>query len=443
MIDRYSREPMLQIWSEQKRVDSWIKIEFLVLETLVELGYLPREETKDIQKNISIGLEEIKKREAITQHEILAFLEPLAEQIGPAGRYLHFGLTSSDILDTTFALQLKEAAELLLSDIDILLKVIEEKAIQYAFVPMIGRTHGVFAEPTTYGLKLLQMLEEFKRARSRLLQAKEEISYGMISGAVGTYAHLDPEVEAIVLKKLGLKVEPISSQVIPRDRHAFFLNCIALIGSSVERWATEFRHLQRSEVLEVEEPFKPKQKGSSAMPHKKNPILCERLCGLARLLRGYALSAMENISLWHERDISHSSVERVAFPDATILLDYMLALLSDVLKGQTVYPERMKENILASRELFASEGLMLALVQKGISRKEAYEAVQQVAMSCWQGDLPLSVYAKSHPFISTLLEPKEINSLCSLDFYLKNVPTLFHRCGVKIEDQPVTSHEHD
>ncbi|TFE67627.1 adenylosuccinate lyase [Methylacidiphilum caldifontis] len=437
MIERYSREHMLQIWSEKKKIEWWIKIELLVLEALVACGRLPKAEIADIQKNIAVSVEEIKKREELLQHEILAFLEPLAERLGPAGRFIHFGLTSSDILDTTFALQLKEASKLLLEDIENLLELIEQKAIQYAFTPMIGRTHGVFAEPTTYGLKLLQMREEFKRAHSRLSSAQEEISYGMISGAVGTYAHLDPQVESFVLEKLGLKTEPISSQVIPRDRHAFLLNCLALIGSSIERWATEFRHLQRSEVLEVEEPFKTTQKGSSAMPHKKNPIICERLCGLARLLRGYALAAMEDVPLWHERDISHSSVERVAFPDATILLDYMLLLLSEVVKNQKVYPERMMNNLSASRQLFASEGIMLALVQKGISRKEAYEAVQQAAMNCWKGDNLLSFYAKSHPLISSLLKPQEIDSLCSIESYLKNVPFLFARCGLKIHSHSI------
>ncbi|ACD84356.1 adenylosuccinate lyase [Candidatus Methylacidiphilum infernorum] len=439
MIDRYSREAMLQVWSEEKRIEHWIKIERLVLEALASCGVVPKEEIQGIPETVSVSIEEIKKREENLQHEILAFLEPLADRLGAAGRYLHFGLTSSDILDTTFALQLKEASELLLADIEKLIQRVEQKAVQYAFCPMMGRTHGVFAEPTTYGLKLLQMREEFKRAYGRLLAAQEEIIHGMISGAVGTYAHLDPRVEKIVLDKLGLKAEAVSSQVIPRDRHAFFLNCIALVGCSIERWATEFRHLQRSEVLEVEEPFKAGQKGSSAMPHKKNPILCERLCGLARLLRGYALSAMENVALWHERDISHSSVERVAFPDATLLLDYMLFLLTGIVENQKVYPNRMMDNILASRQLYASEGIMLALVKKGMSRKEAYEAVQQAAMNCWEKGKPLSVYAQSHPLISRLLSPKEIEALCSLESYLSNVAFIFERCGLKLPSSPLPS----
>ncbi len=422
---------MRAIWREEHRLELWLEIELLAVEAMARLGQVPSEEASRIRERIHFSLAEVHKREEQTQHEILAFLEEIASHAGPAGRWLHHGLTSSDVLDTSLALQLRAACDLLHQDLLALRITIGEQARRYAFVPMIGRTHGVHAEPVTYGLKLALMYDEFGRAIDRLLVAREQISVGKLSGAVGTYAHLDPAVEEEVCRELGLAPAPASNQIIQRDRHANLATTLALIGSSVERWAVEFRHLQRTEVLEVEEPFAAGQKGSSAMPHKRNPILSERLCGLARLLRGYALAAMENVPLWHERDISHSSAERVLFPDATTTLDYMLVILDRLVADQSVYPERMAENLARSKGLYASESVLLALVRKGLSRKEAYELVQEAAMSCWRGKEPFVTYLRDSPRIAQLLSSEEIEHACAWKTYCRYVALTFKRVGLE------------
>ncbi|MGD9896536.1 MAG: adenylosuccinate lyase [Candidatus Methylacidiphilaceae bacterium] len=431
MLARYSREPMRAIWREEHRLAIWLEIELLAVEAMARLGHVPAEEADRLRERVNFSLAEVQRREERTQHEILAFLEEISAHAGAAGRWLHHGLTSSDVLDTTLALQLRAASDLLHQDLLALRITIGEQARRYAFVPMIGRTHGVHAEPITYGLKLALMYDEFGRAIDRLLAAREQILVGKLSGAVGTYAHLDPAVEEEVCRKLGLNPAPASNQIVQRDRHAHFATALALIGGSVERWAVEFRHLQRTEVLEVEEPFAAGQKGSSAMPHKRNPILSERLCGLARLLRGYALAAMENAPLWHERDISHSSAERVIFPDATTILDYMLALLDRLVADQSVYPERMAENLARSKGLYASEGILLALVRKGLARKEAYELVQDAAMRCWRGKEPFSTYLRDTPRIAQLLSAEEIERACSPQSYCRHVRDTFKRVGLE------------
>ncbi|VVM06360.1 adenylosuccinate lyase [Methylacidimicrobium cyclopophantes] len=431
MLARYSREPMRAVWREERRLKLWLEIELLAVEAMARLGRVPPEEAVLIRERVGFSAAEIHKREERTQHEILAFLEEIASHAGEAGRWLHHGLTSSDVLDTALALQLREACDLLHQDLLSLRITIGEQARRHAFVPMIGRTHGVHAEPITYGLKLALMYDEFGRAIDRLLAAREQISVGKLSGAVGTYAHLDPVVEEEVCQKLGLTPAPASNQIIQRDRHAHLTTTLALIGCSIERWAVEFRHLQRTEVLEVEEPFAPGQKGSSAMPHKRNPILSERLCGLARLLRGYSLAAMENVPLWHERDISHSSAERMIFPDATTLLDYMLVLLDRLVADQSVYPDRMAANLARSKGLYASEGILLALVRKGLARKEAYELVQEAAMKCWRGTEPFPTYLRQTPQIARLLSPEEVERVCSLESYCRHIGDTFKRVGLQ------------
>ncbi len=422
---------MRAIWREERRLELWLEIELLAVEAMARLGLVPADEAARLRKRVNVSPADVEKREEQTQHEILAFLEEVASHAGPAGRWLHHGLTSSDVLDTSLALQLRAACDLLHQDLLALRMTIGERARRYAFVPMIGRTHGVHAEPVTYGLKLALMYDEFGRATDRLLAAREQISVGKLSGAVGTYAHLDPAVEEEVCRKLGLIPAPASNQIIQRDRHASLATTLALIGGSIERWAIEFRHLQRTEVLEVEEPFAKGQKGSSAMPHKRNPILSERLCGLARLLRGYALAAMENVPLWHERDISHSSAERVLFPDATATLDYMLVILERLVADQSVYPERMAENLARSKGLYASEGILLALVRKGLSRKDAYELVQEAAMRCWRGKEPFVTYLRDTPRIAGLLSPEEIEHACDWKTYCRHVGETFKRVGLE------------
>lgn len=430
MISRYSREPMRSVWTEERKLSHWLEIELLACEGMASLKQIPVSDARAIRKKARFDLTSVQENEKRTQHDVLAFLENVATYVGPAGRWIHQGLTSSDLLDTTLALQLKEASDILLKELQKLLKVIASKAKKYKYTPMIGRTHGIHAEPITYGLKLALMYEEFMRAQKRLEMAREQILVGKLSGAVGTHAHLDPRIEAFVCKKLGLKPANVATQIIQRDRHAEFVSALALIGCSIERWATEFRHLQRTEVLEVEEFFAEGQKGSSAMPHKRNPILSERLCGLARLLRGYALAAMENVALWHERDISHSSAERVLLPDATLALDYMLGLLIDIVSRQLVYPENMAKNLELSCGLFASQSVLLALTQAGMQRREAYEAVQRAAMACWQRRDSFLKCVQDEPSISQYLSPQKIKELCSLKPHMAYIDLTFKKCGL-------------
>ena len=385
MIQRYSRAEMREIWSEQRKLELWLQIELLSSEALSRQGLVPRKDFAQMKARAAFSLERCKELERTLNHDVVAFTTNVAENIGaPASRWLHFGLTSSDVVDTAFAVQMTQSADILIADVKALRKVIATKARKYQFTPMIGRSHGIHAEPTTFGLKLALMHDEFGRALQRLEAAKKAVAVGKLSGAVGTGAHLPPQVEAFVCKQLGLRPAPIATQVIQRDLHAEFIGTLALAGASIERWATDFRHLQRTEVLEAEEFFAVGQKGSSAMPHKRNPITGERLTGLARVLRGNAVAALENVALWHERDISHSSVERIIFPDSCTLLDYMLATLTKLTEGLIVYPENMKRNLALTLGMWNSQTVLLALIRKGLTRESAYDLVQRNAMKTWQ-----------------------------------------------------------
>ncbi|MES2307542.1 MAG: adenylosuccinate lyase [Verrucomicrobiota bacterium] len=431
MIARYSRPEMRAIWTEESKLNTWLEIEVLACEGMAKIGQIPKKDAETIRKKAQFRVDQVHENEKRTNHDVLAFLEEVAVHVGPAGRWIHQGLTSSDLLDTTLAVQSVKSADILLARLKKLLKITGAKAKKYAMVPMIGRSHGIHAEPVTYGLKLALMYDEFRRSITRLEEAREQIRVGKLSGAVGTHAHLDPRVEEYVCKKLGLKAAILSTQVIQRDRHAHFISTLALIASSIDRWATEFRHMQRTEVLEVEEYFAPGQKGSSAMPHKRNPITGERLSGLARVIRGNAIAAMENVPLWHERDISHSSVERVIFPDSTTLVDYMLDLLTDLVDRQIVYPENMKRNLEITKGLYNSQSVLLALTDKGMSRRDAYEAVQECAMACWRGDQTLIHYVKGSEKIQKYLTAKEIEKVCSLEKHFKHVASTLKRLGIK------------
>ncbi|HKP93261.1 MAG TPA: adenylosuccinate lyase, partial [Chthoniobacterales bacterium] len=425
MIDRYSRPRMRQLWSEQRKFEIWLEIETLACEAMAELGQIPAADAAEIRKKARFSAADIAEIEKRTNHDVIAFLENVAASVGPAARWMHQGLTSSDILDTALAVQLSEACDILAEGLTDLRNAVADQARRYKMVPMIGRSHGIHAEPITFGLKLALMFDEFGRAEERLAQTRERVRVGKLSGAVGTHAHLDPVVEQKVCERLGLKAAKISTQIIQRDRHAEFGTTLALIASSIDRWATEFRHLQRTEVLEVEEFFAEGQKGSSAMPHKRNPITGERLSGLARVLRGNAIVGLENVALWHERDISHSSAERIVLPDSSILLDYMLAKLTELVRGLQVYPERMQQNLELTRGLYFSQSILLALTQKGAERKAAYEAVQRAAMKTWQGAESFAANAKAEPEIAARLSAAEIDSLCSLDVHLRHVDETF------------------
>jgi len=428
MIPRYTRPIMEKLWTQQTRYQKWLEVEIAACEALAGLGYIPPKDLAAIQKKARFSVERIEAIELETKHDVIAFLTSVAENVGPASRHIHLGLTSSDVLDTSMAILLKEAADILLDDLKALQEAIREQAFRHKKTAMIGRSHGIHAEPITFGLKLAIWFDEAKRNQRRLEQARETIAVGKISGAVGTFAHISPRVEGYVCKKLGLKPAPASSQIVQRDRYAEYFCALAILAGSIEKMAVEIRHLQRTEVLEAEEYFSKGQKGSSAMPHKRNPIASENLAGLARLIRGYALAAMENQPLWHERDISHSSVERVIGPDATTLLDYMLARLTGLIKNLIVYPENMKRNLEITRGLPFSEGVLLALTRKGISREEAYKVVQENAMQVWadEGNRFQDLLA-ADPRIQKWLKPKELATLFDLDHTLKNVDLLFKR----------------
>lgn len=431
MISRYSRPAMAALWTEEAKLDLWLEIEVSACEGMAAIGVIPKKDAAIIRKKARYRIEEVRKNEDRTHHDVLAFLEEVAVHVGPAGRWIHQGLTSSDLLDTTLAVQCVRAADILLADLKELRNVVAKKARKYRLVPMIGRSHGIHAEPVTYGLKLALMYEEFGRSIDRLVEARKQIAVGKLSGAVGTHAHLDPRVETHVCKKLGLKAANISTQIIQRDRHAHFMSTLALIASSIDRWATEFRHLQRTEVLEVEEYFSPGQKGSSAMPHKRNPIIGERLSGLARVIRGNAIAAMENVPLWHERDISHSSAERVILPDSTVLLDYMLAKLIGLVDKQIVYPENMQRNLDITRGLYFSQSVLLALTDHGMARRTAYETVQRNAMACWRGEgKPFLDYLLEDAEVLKLIKPAELKKICSLDRHFRHVNGTFKKCGL-------------
>jgi adenylosuccinate lyase len=433
MIPRYSRAEMVSIWEPQSRFRIWFEIEAHATEALGELGVVPKSAAKALwywwETNPEIDVAAIDAIEAVTKHDVIAFLTWVAEQVGDEARFMHQGMTSSDVLDTCLAVQLAQASDLLLADLDRLLDVLRRRAIEYKMTPTIGRSHGIHAEPVTFGLKLAEAYAEFSRNKARLLAARADIATCAISGAVGTFANIDPRVEAYVAERMGLTVEPVSTQVIPRDRHAMFFATLGVIASSIERLAVEVRHLQRTEVLEAEEYFSPGQKGSSAMPHKRNPVLTENLTGLARMVRGYVTPALENVALWHERDISHSSVERYIGPDATITLDFALARLTGVMDKLLVYPERMLKNLNKMGGLVHSQRVLLALTQAGVSREDSYRLVQRNAMKVWESDGQLSLLdlLKDDPEVTAALPAAEIEEKFDLGYHLRQVDSIFER----------------
>lgn len=430
MISRYTLPRMGKIWKEEEKFALWLKIEVLACEAWAELGEIPKDAVARIKERAKFDIVGIKEIEKEVKHDVLAFLTNLAESIGPEARYVHLGLTSSDILDTTLALQMKRAGEIIIEDLAKLAGLLKKKARQYKDIPMVGRTHGVHAEPTTLGLKFALWFEETTRNLERMRQATKEIACGKISGAVGTYAHLNPRVEEYVCEKLDLVPAPVSTQIISRDRHAYYLSTLALIASSLDRFALEIRLLQRTETRELEEPFTRGQKGSSAMPHKRNPILCERICGLARLVRSNAQAALENVSLWGERDISHSSVERVIVPDTTILVDYMLEKFIQILGGLSVYEENMKVNLQRSGGLIFSEGVLLKLVKKGLSREKAYQMVQRCAMKSWEENRDFEELVRKDSEIAKYLDEEEIKSIFNLGHHLRWGDTILERLKI-------------
>src|SRR5690349_3069252 len=435
MVPRYSRPEMTAIWSAENRYRIWWQIEVFAAEAMGKIGMIPAEDAATIRKAYDgdalgeIDIAAIDAIEAVTKHDVIAFLTWAGEKLGPEKRWLHQGMTSSDVLDTALAVQLKLSAELLLKDLDALLEVIKRRALEHKQTPTIGRSHGIHAEPTTFGVKLAQAYAEFARNRERLVAARDGVATCAISGAVGTFANIPPEIEEHVAAELGLAPEPVSTQVIPRDRHAMFFATLGVIASSIERLATEIRHLQRTEVLEAEEYFSPGQKGSSAMPHKRNPVLTENLTGLARVIRSAVVPAMENVALWHERDISHSSVERFIGPDATITLDFALARLTGVVEKLLIYPERMEKNLNRMGGLIHSQRVLLALTQAGLSREDSYALVQRNAMKVWESDGQLSLLdlLKGDAEVSGKLSSDQLESLFNLDYHLKEVDTIFER----------------
>lgn len=433
MIPRYSRPDMVKIWEPENRFRIWFEIEAHATDALAKRGVVPEAAAQALWKwwdtNPTIDVAAIDAIEAVTKHDVIAFLTWVAEQVGDEARFMHQGMTSSDVLDTCLAVQLTQATDLLLADMDALLAAIKTRAMEHKFTPTIGRSHGIHAEPVTFGMKLAQAYAEFARGRERLVAARAEIATCAISGAVGTFANIDPEVEAHVAAKLGLAVEPVSTQVIPRDRHAMYFATLGVIASSIERLATEVRHLQRTEVLEAEEYFSPGQKGSSAMPHKRNPVLTENLTGLARMVRGYVTPALENVALWHERDISHSSVERYIGPDATITLDFALGRLTGVIDKLLIYPERMQKNLDRMGGLVHSQRVLLALTQAGISREDSYRIVQRNAMKVWESDGSESLMEllKADMDVTAKMTASEIEDRFNLDYHFKHIDTIFDR----------------
>lgn len=438
MIGRYSRPKMREIWTEQRKLEIWLEIELLATESLVEQGIVPAKDFRRMKSKAAFSIDRCRELERTLNHDVIAFTTNVAENIdSKASRWFHFGLTSSDIIDTAFAVQMTESADILLEDLQQLRKVIAKKALKYQFTPMIGRSHGIHAEPTTFGCKMALMYDEFGRALERLKAVRARIAVGKLSGAVGTSAHLSPKTEAFVCRQLGLKPAPIATQVIQRDIHADFISTIALIGSSIDRWATEFRHLQRTEVLEAEEFFAKGQKGSSAMPHKRNPITGERLSGLARVLRGNAVAALEDVALWHERDISHSSVERVIFPDSCILLDYMLAKLAQLTDGLIIYEGNMERNMAKSLGMWNSQTVLLELIRQGLSREESYEIVQRNAMATWKaknsGDETADFRQQllADPDVARHITAAKLEKICDPTFHYRHIKTRFRKLGIK------------
>jgi adenylosuccinate lyase len=427
MIPRYSRPEMARIWEPEAKFRIWLKIEIYAAEAMAELGLVPKHAADAVRKRGGFDVARIDQIEREVKHDVIAFLTSVAEKVGPDARFLHQGLTSSDVLDTCFNVQLVQAADLLVADVDALLAALKARAFEFKDTLTVGRSHGVHAEPTTFGLKLASAYAEFSRARERLERAREEVATCAISGAVGTFAHVDPRVEAYVAKKLGLRPEPISTQVIPRDRHALYFATLAVVASSIERLATEIRHLQRTEVLEAEEYFSEGQKGSSAMPHKRNPVLSENLTGLARVVRAYAQPAFEDVALWHERDISHSSVERVIGPDATIALDFALVRLTGIIKDLVVYPDRMRANLDRLGGLIHSQRVLLALTEAGVPREEGYRLVQRNAMKVWETGADFQAALLADKDVTKVLSPDEIKAQFDLGYHIKYVDAIFAR----------------
>ncbi len=427
MIERYSTPEMKSLWSEQNKFQKWLEIEILACEAMAQLGIIPKSAPSKIRKKAKFDVKRISKIEEKTKHDVVAFLTNLAENVGPESKYVHFGLTSSDILDTSLSLQTREAGQMILKHLEGLIRSIKKKAYRFKRTPMIGRTHGVHAEPITLGLKFALWYAELQRHKKRLEAAIESISVGKISGAVGTFSNLNPKVEEYVCRKLKLKPAPISNQIVQRDRHAEFLCALALIASSIEKFATEIRSLQRTEILELEEGFSKGQKGSSAMPHKRNPITCERLCGMARLVRTNAQASLENIALWHERDISHSSVERVVIPDSTTIVDYMLIQFDRIMQNLLVYPQNMMDNLNRTKGMIFSGRLLLELSRKTESKEEAYKIVQDNAMRAWTEGRDFKELIRSDKAVARYLRPKEVEECFSLDHYLRHVDYIFKR----------------
>jgi adenylosuccinate lyase len=430
MIDRYTLPEMGALWSEQNKFQKWLDVEIAVCEVHAENGVIPRDALEQIKSRAKFSVERINEIEKTTNHDVIAFTTNLAESIGEASRFVHYGLTSSDVVDTANALLLRDAAEILLRKVDALSDVLKRRALEFKDTPQVGRTHGIHAEPTSFGLTFALWFDEMRRNRERLLRAREAVAVGKISGAVGAFAHLDPSVEEAVCARLGLKAAPVSTQIIQRDTYAEYLNTLAVIGSSLDKFALNVRHWQRTEVREAQERFTKGQKGSSAMPHKRNPIISERICGMARIVRANSLVGLENIALWHERDISHSSAERVVLPDSSIALDYMLQKAIGLIDGLVVYPERMLENLGATRGLIFSGQLLLALTNKGVSRETAYEWVQRNAMRVWDENLEFEKLVKADTEITSRLSAEEIDRTFSLDHYLRNVDQVFERLGL-------------
>jgi adenylosuccinate lyase len=430
MIDRYTRPEMGAIWTEENRFKAWLEVEILACEAWSEIGDIPKEDVRKIRENASFDIDRIKEIEEETRHDVVAFTRAVSETLGDERKWVHYGLTSTDVVDTALSYVLKQANEILLKDLENFVEILTNKAKEHKYTVMMGRTHGVHAEPTTFGLKLALWLEEMKRNLERFKMASRDVEFGKISGAVGTYANIDPYVESYVCEKLGLQPAPISTQTLQRDRHAFYMSTLALIATSIEKFAVEIRGLQKSETREVEEFFAKGQKGSSAMPHKRNPIGSENMTGMARVIRGYMLTAYENVPLWHERDISHSSAERIILPDATIALNYMLNRFGNIVKNLTVYPENMKRNMDRTLGLIYSQRVLLALIDKGMSREEAYDTVQPRAMEAWEKQVQFRSLIENDEKISGLLSEAEIDDCFDYHYHIKHVDMIFERLGL-------------
>mgnify|MGYP003548007086 CR=1 FL=1 len=430
MIERYTRPEMGAIWTEENRFKAWLEVEILACEAWAELGAIPKEDVKELRENATFDVNRIKEIEEETRHDVVAFTRAVSETLGEERKWVHYGLTSTDVVDTALSYLLKQANDILLADVERFITILEEKAKAHKYTVMMGRTHGVHAEPTTFGLKLALWVEEMKRNLERLKAAAKNVEFGKISGAVGTYANIDPFVEQYVCEKLGISAAPISTQTLQRDRHAQYMSTLALIATSIEKFATEIRGLQKSETREVEEFFAKGQKGSSAMPHKRNPISSENMTGLARVIRGHMMTAYENVTLWHERDISHSSAERIILPDATILLNYMLNRFGNIVKNLTVFPENMKRNMERTYGLIYSQRVLLALIDKGLSREKAYDTVQPKAMEAWEKQVQFRELLEEDEVITSYLSKEELDDCFDYNYHLKNVDVIFERLGL-------------